>query len=197
MEIDNNIEIVASSSLHQVTSLSKYLAMVLFVIMPFLGGWIGYTYAPVKLVEVEILNNTTSNNPLYKDTAEKFNITNAKNEFELQLSPYHVEYQNSDSESEWINIYSDESELNYSIIGEKVFGGICYLGLCNTPSEEEFETEQNVVWKKINITDCVGGCSAIKSFYRVTKDEKNYYFIIWENASETEGLSLLKTFAWK
>jgi hypothetical protein len=41
------------SSLHQVTPLSKYLALALFVILPFLGGWIGYTYAPEKVMEVE------------------------------------------------------------------------------------------------------------------------------------------------
>lgn len=36
-----------------VTPLSKYLAMVLFIVMPFVGGWIGYHYAPEKIVEVE------------------------------------------------------------------------------------------------------------------------------------------------
>lgn len=40
-------------SLKKVTPLSKYLAMVLFILMPFIGGWIGYTYAPEKVVEVE------------------------------------------------------------------------------------------------------------------------------------------------
>ena len=41
------------SPLHQVTPLSKYLAMALFVLLPFVGGWIGYTLAPEKVVEVE------------------------------------------------------------------------------------------------------------------------------------------------
>lgn len=40
-------------NLHTVTPLSKYLAMTLFVLLPFLGGWVGYTFAPVKVVEVE------------------------------------------------------------------------------------------------------------------------------------------------
>ena len=57
MENENiNQEEVAveqKSSLHQVTPLSKYLALALFVILPFLGGWIGYTYAPEKVVEIE------------------------------------------------------------------------------------------------------------------------------------------------
>jgi len=39
--------------LHKVTPLSKYLAMALFVLLPFIGGWIGYMYAPEKVVEVE------------------------------------------------------------------------------------------------------------------------------------------------
>ncbi len=41
------------SALNSVTPLSKYLAMTLFVVMPFIGGWIGYMYSPVKVVEIE------------------------------------------------------------------------------------------------------------------------------------------------
>ena len=41
------------SSMHQVTPLSKYLALALFIILPFVGGYIGYTFAPEKTVEVE------------------------------------------------------------------------------------------------------------------------------------------------
>jgi hypothetical protein len=40
--------------LFQVTPLSKYLAMILFIAMPFIGGWIGYTYAPEKIVEIMV-----------------------------------------------------------------------------------------------------------------------------------------------
>jgi hypothetical protein len=35
-----------------VTPLSKYLAMILFIMLPFIGGWIGYTYAPERVIEV-------------------------------------------------------------------------------------------------------------------------------------------------
>ncbi len=38
---------------NRVTPLSKYLAMTLFILMPFVGGWIGYHYMPEKVVEVE------------------------------------------------------------------------------------------------------------------------------------------------
>ncbi len=37
----------------KVTPLSKTLAGIIFVAMPFIGGWIGYNLAPVKVVEVE------------------------------------------------------------------------------------------------------------------------------------------------
>lgn len=47
-------------NLHKVTPLSKYLAMALFVALPFLGGWIGYTHAPEKVVEVERIVETNS-----------------------------------------------------------------------------------------------------------------------------------------
>ncbi len=39
--------------LNQVTPLSKYLAMILFIALPFIGAWLGYTFAPVKIMEVE------------------------------------------------------------------------------------------------------------------------------------------------
>jgi hypothetical protein len=56
-----------------VTTFSKYLALALFVALPFIGGWIGYTFAPEKIVEVEkivvkeveedvILENDDNNN---------------------------------------------------------------------------------------------------------------------------------------
>lgn len=40
--------------LKKVTPLSKYLALTLFITMPFIGGWIGYTYAPEGVVEIEV-----------------------------------------------------------------------------------------------------------------------------------------------
>lgn len=58
MEIENNTQIEQPKrfdQLYKVTPLSKYLAMVLFIIMPFIGGWIGYRYMPEKVVEIEKL----------------------------------------------------------------------------------------------------------------------------------------------
>lgn len=46
-------QVEQTSRLHKVTPFSKYLALALFVILPFVGGYIGYIFAPEKIVEVE------------------------------------------------------------------------------------------------------------------------------------------------
>lgn len=57
MEMQNNSEVftapTAVGQLRKVTPLSKYLTMALFIILPFIGGYIGYMYTPEKVVEVE------------------------------------------------------------------------------------------------------------------------------------------------
>ena len=49
----SKVEIRAVHPVFKVTTLSKYLALTLFIFLPFLGGYIGYVNAPEKLVEVE------------------------------------------------------------------------------------------------------------------------------------------------
>lgn len=44
--------------LKAVTPASKYLALILFVTLPFIGGWVGYTYAPEKITEIERVSIT-------------------------------------------------------------------------------------------------------------------------------------------
>lgn len=51
----NPVETGQANPIHQVTNLSKYFAMLLFITMPFVGGWVGYNYAPEKIVVNEIL----------------------------------------------------------------------------------------------------------------------------------------------
>jgi len=41
------------SPLFRVTTVSKYFALALVVALPFIGGLVGYTYAPEKVVEIE------------------------------------------------------------------------------------------------------------------------------------------------
>jgi hypothetical protein len=46
--------------LMNVTPLSKYLALALVITLPFIGGWIGYTVAPVPVVESQPVAQTVS-----------------------------------------------------------------------------------------------------------------------------------------
>jgi hypothetical protein len=198
MEPKQNKDESVISPLKKLTPLSKYLAMTLFILMPFVGGLIGYHFAPEKIVEVEITNNlmqATSNSDSSKDIDV---ISDSNQEFSFSLTPYHSEQKTNEEGPQWINIYNSNKELHYSFIGgEEVSGEHCYLGLCNTVPEDSFMTESGVVWNKINTKDCVGGCDAIASLSRVTREDKNYYFIIWENSDEKDGLAILKTFEWK
>ena len=43
----------AKQPVFQITNTSKCLALLLFILLPFIGGYIGYTYAPEKIVEIE------------------------------------------------------------------------------------------------------------------------------------------------
>ncbi|MEZ4195274.1 MAG: hypothetical protein R3B53_02655 [Candidatus Paceibacterota bacterium] len=52
------------TNLKKVTPLSKYLAMFLFLAMPFIGGWIGYMYAPEKIVDRFVVQNIVPNESL-------------------------------------------------------------------------------------------------------------------------------------
>jgi hypothetical protein len=201
MQLKNNSEHVSvapqKSRLHQVTPLSKYLAMVLFIILPFVGGWIGYMYAPEKAAEVQNSNDIISDSAVSLEKVDEPSVSDTKDDFEFSLLTYTIERKTLEDEIEWINVY-DNANLSYSfIIGEVVNGEWCYLGLCDTPSEEELVTNNNVVWKKIDTKDCVGGCNAVSSLYRVTIKNENHYFIIWEDSDREKGIALLKSFTWK
>jgi len=53
MEPETNQTESIIGPLKKVTPVSKYLAMVLFVVLPFVGGWIGYMLAQEKLVQIQ------------------------------------------------------------------------------------------------------------------------------------------------
>jgi hypothetical protein len=56
---------------NKITPLSKYLAMALFVLMPFIGGYIGYTLSSETVVETERIIEVEKTSPqLESSTAE-------------------------------------------------------------------------------------------------------------------------------
>lgn len=82
MEQDNfnqeEFAVEQRSSIHRVTPLSKYLALTLFIILPFIGGYIGYTFAPEKVIEVEkfIAQDESSPENLIENPDEQSQLLN-------------------------------------------------------------------------------------------------------------------------
>jgi hypothetical protein len=73
MEPTNQVTEPKQDVLRSVTPLSKYLAHALFIAMPFLGGWIGYEFAPEKVVEVEKLIKQDKTSPFdFNDNEIRF-----------------------------------------------------------------------------------------------------------------------------
>ncbi len=79
--------------LKKVTTVSKYLAMALFVILPFLGGWIGYSIAPVKTIEIDrvvvkeetINDDNTVMEPIIAPTKTSREIYTSPNGFSISI----------------------------------------------------------------------------------------------------------------
>jgi len=59
---------VKYENLNKVTPLSRYLALTLFVALPFLGAWIGYSYVPAKIIEID--RNVVEENQVVSTSTE-------------------------------------------------------------------------------------------------------------------------------
>lgn len=110
MEIEPQSQLNSKSPLMEVTPLSKYLAMALFVTLPFIGGWIGYKYAPEKIVEVDQI--------VYRKTEPVVSTTNETTSADAVLSPYekrlqHIEKLKSDPNLKIDNIYDLQSVVTF------------------------------------------------------------------------------------
>lgn len=64
-QTQNIVETKPNNPLFQVTPHSKYLAIFLFIVLPFIGAWIGYQYAlNNKVVTTETIPNTIISNTM-------------------------------------------------------------------------------------------------------------------------------------
>jgi hypothetical protein len=85
------------SVLNKITPFSKYLAMILFIAMPFVGGWIGYNYAPEKLVEVDrvVIREVTNQQQEVINKQNKVidgSVASGWNKYIDEVSGYGVDY---------------------------------------------------------------------------------------------------------
>jgi hypothetical protein len=127
--------------LKKVTPLSKYLALGLFIVLPFLGGYVGYTFAPEKVVEVERVVETE--NEVEVESAqdsvtaghessltESITYTDNKYNFSLQypakygvLQPKYYPGNKADSESLLHLMSEDGQKVVTSLYGSKYDSG--------------------------------------------------------------------------
>jgi hypothetical protein len=77
----------SNSSLTKVTPLSKALAAIIFIVLPFVGLYIGYTFAPEKVVE-RVVENTEPQEFISRDLLHY--VANVSNRFDPDGYPYSV-----------------------------------------------------------------------------------------------------------
>lgn len=77
-------------NLNRVTAVSKYLALALFIALPFLGGYIGYVYAPEKVVEVERVVEVEGSFDIQRDEDERENFVFVTESVSIPISDNRV-----------------------------------------------------------------------------------------------------------
>jgi len=95
-----NVTDANTHPVNRVTPVSKYLTMALFIILPFVGGYVGYSLAPEKVVEVENVvttksdtigqNQSTRNTDINPDVSEGFYLKHIGTETSPKAEIYYV-----------------------------------------------------------------------------------------------------------
>jgi len=118
--------------LKKVTPLSKYLALSLFIILPFLGGWVGYSYAPEKVVEVEKIvevekvDSETSRAPEVFKNELKTQLVSTGNGFKMSI-PSEWTYGPSavhGGAAETIDVFDENDKLAMRILAINIVRGL-------------------------------------------------------------------------
>lgn len=132
MESENNNQAVEqanqatiSNRLHQVTPLSKYLAMALFIVLPFFGAWIGYEFAPEKVVE------TIVHIPQGASRATSSSSTKPSSEYSINEHP-----------DAWLRFLyqSNQTDISYYSLGNNSGRPVRILGY-NPAIQSYFDTK--------------------------------------------------------
>lgn len=71
METQQNDVRSLIAQLKKITPVSKYLSLALFVIMPFIGGYIGYSLPPEQVVAIEKIIEVEKNTPNLESTTKR------------------------------------------------------------------------------------------------------------------------------
>lgn len=105
MEPQQNEAQSVIAPLKKVTPLSKNLAMVLFVLLPFVGGYVGYTLAPETVIEIEKV--ATQEKETHHESPVKTNYVATTT---VDMGEYRISY-----DQNVLQLINDKSEVLQSI----------------------------------------------------------------------------------
>lgn len=127
-------------NLHKVTPLSRYLAMTLFIALPFIGGYVGYALAPEKVIEVE--------RSAVEKSSESENQTEARNTNEYNDTTDNlIEFMNLPQRQgvlAYLEFEFDESLANETVEFDLVNHD--NVVICNIGSDKLNEYSGDIVW---------------------------------------------------
>lgn len=107
---EESVEVIREQhSVFKVTAVSKYLALALFVLLPFVGGYIGYVYAPEKVVEV--VKEVPQQNKAVEEVVVPEQITSLVVEQFMWASKVKIYSDNSVVAMPYINFASTENPV--------------------------------------------------------------------------------------
>ena len=193
--------------------------MTLFVILPFVGGWIGYQYAPEKIVEAEreVIKEVPAESfqfDIQFDNSET--VVNA--EKNLTLPDNWITYTNDTvsfkvsypdgydtviktgnrggSDEPSFHLF-DDSLPDVEIFRELIGGPYCFDHLCDREVIRQSVVNE-ILWDYVgeSIFCEVGLCSPTYIVYRTIRGDFRYYFFIEKGAEELEK-QILATFVFK
>jgi len=125
------------SCLNKVTPLSKYLALTLFIALPFVGGWIGYNYAPEKVVEIERVV------VIEKEVPENEKVAQITDVLLIDASGHETESLDPDSEAPdgWTQYKNTDYGFSFAY---PIGWGDVYLGDVHYGTEEQAGPRQEI-----------------------------------------------------
>jgi hypothetical protein len=178
--------------LHQITPLSKYLALALFVALPFIGGWIGYSNAPVKVLEMDKIviqevsipvtpsdNDSVENS--YKETSytryEFKSYSTSSDQFLVrgELMPSEIQGSWPPHGTTEVIIRCWKSKMYCAYYSHNTKWSISWVDLLSVKSwNEEAISISGISW---DVPDCSkeDGCSSVVSVEVDLINEKVYY----------------------
>lgn len=157
--------------LNKVTPLSRTLAAILFVVLPFIGGWIGYRYAPAKVVIVETAIPTISR-AVPEPSLSPSVVSQVSNEQSIGSSAgidFGGVIASFDNATLYLKSDFRDLSMNYPITWQPNFKNNTtltsqFIGIMNpaTPGKPDTDVPREAIWLRLSPEHCTGS-STVRS----------------------------------